>query len=213
MIMYSVVNLEGIHASRAEARRRSSTFAKGMLRTLLQVLTGVPGSAWALSTDRYGKPTAHSQGQLVTPEVSISHSRSWIAAAVSTVGPIGIDIECQRPGRDVIAIAESSFGDKERAEVAIGGPDSFYRIWTLREAMAKAVGVGLPMVIDKKDRASNMTASGKCSATIDNLNWLLLNSQPTDGVHLALAVVAHSYHGLDEMPILVGWHPTSPQLI
>ncbi len=208
MIMYSVLNLEGAGTSRAEVRWRSSMMAKAMLRSLLQGLTGVAGDAWSLSADRRGKPTAHSLGQLVTPEVSISHSRSWIAAAVSTVGPVGIDVECRRPHRDLIGIADTSFGEEERAEVASGGPDSFYRIWTLREAMAKAVGIGLPMVIDKKDRASNMPVCGKFSATIDNRNWILLKSQPTDGVHLAVAVVTHSYDGLEEMPILVGWHPS-----
>ena len=213
MIMYSVANLGGAYASRAEERMHSSTLAQGMVRTLLQVLTGIPGSAWTLTADGRGKPTAFSHGQPVMPDVSITHSRNWVAVAVSNAGPVGIDIECQRIGRDVEGIAESSFGEKERFEVSIGGTDSFYRIWTLREAMAKALGAGLPMVIDKIDRVSTFLASGKCSARIDNLSWLLSYSQPADSIHLSLAVVSHFQDWPDGMPVQVALHSDLPQSI
>ncbi len=213
MIMYSVVNLGGSNASRAEARRHSSTLAKEMLRTLLQVLTGVPGPAWTLTADGRGKPTAFSHWQSAMPDVSITHSGNWIAVAVSNAGPVGIDIEYQRPGRDVAGIAEASFGEKERIEVSIGGPNTFYRVWTLREAIAKALGAGLPMVIDKVDRVSRLSAGGKCSAQIDNLSWLLSYSQPTDGIHLALAVVSHFQDWPDGTPVQVELHIDQQQFI
>ena len=76
-------------------------------------------------------------------------------------GDIGVDIEYlgrSRPFRD---IADAAFGAGERRSVEAGGAAAFYRIWTLREALAKATGRGLPMVVDQQDYFGNVAASGE----------------------------------------------------
>lgn len=78
--------------------------------------------------------------------VSISHSRDHVAAALSAVGPIGVDIE---PLRDVPALALSRrWFDETEADWLATLPEGersgeFLRLWTLKEATGKALGLGL----------------------------------------------------------------------
>ena len=56
----------------------------------------------------------------------------------STHRIIGVDIERLKPGRPFADLARMAFGPMENAEVARSGEPAFYRIWTAREALAKA---------------------------------------------------------------------------
>jgi phosphopantetheinyl transferase len=73
-----------------------------------------------------------------------------VAVAMARAGALGVDIERHR-ARDFAALAAQAFGPAERAEVGIHGADAFYRIWTLREAMAKATGEGLALAANGRD--------------------------------------------------------------
>lgn len=104
---------------------------------LLTSLLGVP-----VERDRTGRPWVP-RGDI---HVSISHHAGRTAVAATTLGPIGIDIETVRrvPAR---ALAERWFDPAEARYVA-GLPehaqsDAFLRLWTLKEAVGKALGVGL----------------------------------------------------------------------
>ena len=114
------------------------------------------------------------------PSVSLSHSGGWLVGAISTEGAIGVDIEQHRPDRDFIALASAAFGPQECRLVESGGGPEFYRIWTLREAMAKARGVGLALVVDGRD---HVTANA-----VGLSRWQLAHSQPTPDLSLALVV-------------------------
>jgi 4'-phosphopantetheinyl transferase len=66
-----------------------------------------------------------------------------IAAAVAPPdAAVGIDIE-RHASRDVLGLVQTWFGPNEIAVVEAAGPEAFYRIWTAREALAKALGSGL----------------------------------------------------------------------
>lgn len=67
---------------------------------------------------------------------SVSHSRGLAAAAVSTAGPVGIDIEWITPQRDGAGILAALFG---LALPSVATLD-FYRAWTFHEAWFKATG-------------------------------------------------------------------------
>ena len=69
---------------------------------------------------------------------------------MAQAGALGIDVEYHRP-RDYHALAAHAFGPAEHAEVAADGADAFYRIWTLREAIAKATGEGLALAANGRD--------------------------------------------------------------
>ena len=118
--------------------------------------------------------------------LSITHSGRIVAAAVSACGPVGVDVETQRPRTNYRDLAAYAFGAAERAEVALEGLAGFYRIWTLREAMAKATGEGLGRVVDRTDRVAEAPASGFW-VTADR-RWHLASLEPCAGFTMALAV-------------------------
>lgn len=77
------------------------------------------------------------------PDFNISHSGNMVVCAVDSSGRVGIDIE-QNGGIDFRDFREQ-FTENEWQQV-IAAPDpvwQFYQYWTMKEAVAKANGVGI----------------------------------------------------------------------
>ena len=192
---------------KAHAPRRRSLVARCLLRTVLEEVTGTGGSEWAFTTNSKGKPFAIHPSGIAAPEISISHSGSVVAAAATTMGQLGVDVEQHRCDRSFAEIAEYAFGPEEAGEAAVSQRD-FYRIWTLREAMAKATGKGLAMAADGRDRVHGVPVSGCWEREIEGAFWRAAHFEPVTGYSLAIAVkVEHSarqHHWSDEA---VEWLP------
>ena len=76
-------------------------------------------------------------------EFSLTHSKGYIAAALSDEGEVGIDIEASEYNAEKARrIAERYFSDEERKEFS-ASPNSFLRIWTKKEARVKLLGAAL----------------------------------------------------------------------
>jgi 4'-phosphopantetheinyl transferase len=75
------------------------------------------------------------------PYFSISHAGRWVACAVSTSTPLGLDIEQQTRVRDFPALAEHSFDAATARRIAQLAPPqraaAFYRAWCRLEAEYK----------------------------------------------------------------------------
>jgi len=138
-------------------RRHNFLLARASLKALLTDVTGI--SNWNIHPDSNGKPHAFTTKDIAYPHISISHTRGLVACAVSQDSPIGIDVEYWRT-RDFRALAAYAFGMREREEVAHKGISAFYRIWTVREAIAKISGIGILAMLDGMDYASDSPASG-----------------------------------------------------
>jgi phosphopantetheinyl transferase len=132
-------------------RRMQGLGARALARKMLELWSDRPGSAWTLGKDAQGRPSAHGDGSLPPVELSLSHSASLVACAVTDQAAIGVDVEYAGRDRPFAAIAAAAFGAGEAALVAAKGAVGFYRIWTLREALAKALGTGFPMIVDGRD--------------------------------------------------------------
>ncbi len=127
------------------------------------------------------------QGDEPGPSISLSHSRDWFACAMSTAGTIGVDVEVARPGRDWRGIAHAAFGPREIARSTT--EHEFYRIWTLREALAKAHGRGLDHVADGTDRAHLGPREGTWPTVFGGETLLLHHHVPHPGVFLSVAIL------------------------
>lgn len=131
-----------------ERRRQQSLAARGLLRILLAEHVD-PARRWRIAADAQGRPSLGDGGRDVF--MSLAHGGIVVAAAISLGRPIGIDIEERRPTRDWRSLSRA-FGPLERAHVERTGMPGFYRIWTLREALAKARGTGFASLVDETDR-------------------------------------------------------------
>jgi phosphopantetheinyl transferase len=171
-------------SDRAVRLRRRRALGRALVRELLAERLG-PGP-WTLIADRDGKPHVAELAARPGIGISISHGGALVAAALSTLGPVGVDVERNDPERDVQAIAAYAFGPQEQGAVRAGGAGAFYRIWTLREAMAKAVGTGLAMVTDGMDRVAAAPVEGAWRS--HDGRWLLACRALPAGYSAALAV-------------------------
>jgi phosphopantetheinyl transferase len=156
------------------------------LRLLLAESTGAT-FGWTFDVEISGRPIACRKSSGCVPAIAISHSGGWVACAVASRGQVGIDIEVHRPGRDIMGIAGLAFGDGERRDVEREGVAAFYRIWTSREALAKARGRGLVEAADGIDRVAGAVRNGVRLRRIGSEEWWLIQAMPAQGLALALA--------------------------
>jgi len=113
-------------------------------RRILSKRLQVPLQTLQFDYDSYGKPHLPS-GRM---HFNVSHSGEWVAAAVGT-GESGVDIEQVKPID--LDVALSVFSPRER-EILFSLSeherlDYFYRLWTLKESLIKAVGKGFSMTL------------------------------------------------------------------
>lgn len=81
----------------------------------------------------------------------ISHSSGFAAAAIDTAGhaELGFDVETVDESYDFSGIAGRFFTEDEQIALQKGGstPECFFRLWTKKEARAKADGRGLSALL------------------------------------------------------------------
>jgi 4'-phosphopantetheinyl transferase len=151
-------------------RRRQALVARALLRSVLARQTGCPAETWRLDRDPNGKPVAHTDGREPI-EIAISHSHQLVTCAITDMGPIGIDVEYCVPDRSFAGIAMTAFGEREHHAVSTGGLETFYKIWSLREALAKASGVGFPLQCSRNDLFAGAPDEGTWSRPVGRERW------------------------------------------
>ena len=122
------------------ARRRF-----GLCRAALRL--GCDNRQLAFGTARYDKPFALVDGEPASISFNVSHSGSHGLMAFASQGRIGIDVEERASRRDFDRLIEAAFGENEQAalkeERESGGTFLFYKLWTIKEALIKALGTGM----------------------------------------------------------------------
>ncbi|WGJ15847.1 4'-phosphopantetheinyl transferase superfamily protein [Methylocapsa sp. D3K7] len=117
---------------------------RAILRTLLSEAASVPANQILFAEGPQGKPGL---AGIKGPQFNVSHSGSWALIGLSDRRPIGVDIELTRNSGDELDLARSFFSDAEyrTLERLEDGArlQSFYKIWTCKEAVLKAIGAGI----------------------------------------------------------------------
>ena len=97
----------------------------------------------------HGKPFAKVNGVPSDASFNVSHSGDHGLIAFADRDGLGVDLEVRTPGRDFDGIASSVYGPRERrALAAVAGTEKthlFYRFWSLKEALIKALGTGFSL--------------------------------------------------------------------
>ncbi|HEY1360763.1 MAG TPA: 4'-phosphopantetheinyl transferase superfamily protein, partial [Xanthobacteraceae bacterium] len=169
-------------------RARSSALARSLLSRMLAAVCNLAPADIRISVEPSGKPFLEPAGGRPLPFISLAHTQGWIACAATAIGPLGIDIEWHRRGRDHAGIARAAFGRLEQERARASTP-AFYRIWTLREAVAKATGAGLKLAADRRDRVHDGPDDGSWRARLDEAYWHLSHHRLREDLSLATAVM------------------------
>lgn len=164
-------------------RQRQRLVVKNVILQCIKFVSEQPNNNFEIAAEPSGRPIVVGRPDIF---VSVSHTKTSLACAASMAGPMGIDLETARAGRAFDAMAAFAFGPAEVYRAAEEGPGGFYRIWTLREAISKAEGLGLAQVTDRQDRVDTGPAIGNWRWQ----DWHLTHRIPSRGMHVALAVRA-----------------------
>lgn len=158
-------------------------------RLILSAYLNLPPAELPLLKSATGKPLLE---PVAKPPLhfNISHSRHWLALAVSVDQPLGIDIECQRVNRKPLALSERYFSAQEHGwlqqQPAKALQMAFNRLWVRKEAALKCIGSGL---------AGNLESS-VCT----------LSDESSSALHSDQVLLDKELHGLKHLSI-VNWEP------
>ncbi|MCL4401055.1 MAG: 4'-phosphopantetheinyl transferase superfamily protein [Acidobacteria bacterium] len=110
------------------------------MRRILGSCLGIDPALVPLERSAKGKPIlAEPYARL---KFNMAHSGEAGLYAVGFGREIGVDIERVRPIREAEGIANRFFSPAERS-LLDGTPESFFAVWTRKEALLKATGEGI----------------------------------------------------------------------
>jgi 4'-phosphopantetheinyl transferase len=132
---------------RMELPRRQFVVARGTLRRLLSQYLRIQPKGVELTVDENNKPQLAGRDAETGLRFNVSHSGELALIAVARGCEVGVDIEHLREVRHLEQIArrffhpaEAHFVLNERGELQMA---TFFRCWTAKEAVLKAIGVGV----------------------------------------------------------------------
>jgi 4'-phosphopantetheinyl transferase len=131
---------------RFEADRNRFVAARSALRSILAARTGATPQSLMLRAGEHGKPALEDAAW----EFNVSHSGACVLIGVCREVACGVDIEVSDKRRSEEDIAERFFSARE-VEWMRKHPRGFFRLWTAKEAVIKAVGRGLSVPLPDVD--------------------------------------------------------------
>ncbi|MBI2824768.1 MAG: 4'-phosphopantetheinyl transferase superfamily protein [Planctomycetia bacterium] len=127
--------------------------ARATLRRLLGEYTGVAPDQLILRYGPHGKPELDHPESGRAIQFNVSHRGEYALYALALRRRVGIDIEPLRAVSEAQRIARSHFTHLESRLICEATEEEsrerFFRIWTRKEAVIKAVGTGLSMPLNE----------------------------------------------------------------
>ena len=129
--------------------RRRYALCRAALRINLCNRLGCSNADLSFGYREHGKPFARVDGKPSAASFNISHSGRHGLIGFAERPGFGVDLEVRAPGRDFDGIGRSVYGPRERLALsAAAGREKanlFYRLWSLKEALIKALGTGFSL--------------------------------------------------------------------
>ncbi|NEQ40924.1 MAG: 4'-phosphopantetheinyl transferase superfamily protein [Okeania sp. SIO3I5] len=123
--------------------------ARGTLRKILSRYLNIEAQKLQFAYSDRGKPYLTNTSILF----NLSHSQDLALYAITQVNLIGIDLEYIRPMNDVENLAKRFFSPQEYNLISQLPPqkqqETFFKLWTCKEAYLKATGDGLAGGLEK----------------------------------------------------------------
>lgn len=130
--------------------RHAYVVAHALLRVKLSERLGGAPQDWRFAASAHGKPYL-----LDAPRdlrFSLTHARDMVAVALCEGADIGVDVEPANRRAESLKLAERFFAPEEatylRSLEGDARREAFFAIWTLKEAVVKATGLGLAGGLD-----------------------------------------------------------------
>ena len=149
----------------------------------------------AFDYEERGKPYLGTDAKKENLQFNLAHSGEFAILAISLSNRVGVDIERIDAGRDHVQIARRFFSREEVRQLedlpAHKHVEAFFACWTRKEALLKALGMGLAFPLS----GFSVTVSPEESVAITeapselaSLNWWLSDIAAPEGYRAALAL-------------------------
>lgn len=128
-----------------DAMRYAAT--RAALRELLGTRLAAPARGLSLERDIHGRPRLAHRLARESVDFNVSHSGEHALLAFSRKRRVGVDIEAQQTGLDWQSLAPAVLAPADEAHLRAlpehRHRNVFYDAWTAKEALLKALGVGI----------------------------------------------------------------------
>jgi 4'-phosphopantetheinyl transferase len=202
------------HRLRFEKDRLRHVIARGALRSILAAYLDVPPQGVRFQTGKWGKPSIVCPSWGRTLHFNLSHCEDMAIMAFARGRSVGIDIEKERVVPELEAILGSYFSREEQHFVESARQErikAFLKVWTRREATAKARGLDLSAALSDLAIPADLPEGGirlghladsETSSAIGRHAWHLMDLQ-IDPVHAGAICVegprcTMTYHDFEE---------------
>ena len=133
--------------------RRRYVLCRAATRAVLCRRLDCRNEQLTFGASRYGKPFAILDGKPAPISFNVSHSGAHGLVAVAPEGRLGVDIEERAIRHDLDSLMQYILGPVEQADLALeSGPGKntlFFKLWTIKEALLKALGTGFYLDMSK----------------------------------------------------------------
>jgi len=167
------------------------------LRSLLGRYTGQAPEQLQFEFNEHKKPCLPKSDSAVDVRFNVSHSGSTALLAFAAGVDLGVDVEFHRELSDMLSVAnwclsEEQFADFESITPLAEQRQAFFRFWTRKEALIKAIGKGLAQplkefdVTFRSDQPPGLLRAGQSFGEI--ANWQLCDITVAGPYHACLAM-------------------------
>lgn len=158
-----------------------------------------PNEELTFEQGEHGKPSAVVRGQPAAISFSVSHSGRHGLIALTRRGRLGVDVEPRSARRNLDVLIGETLTPAEQSRLAGAGPNRrrqlFFRLWTMKEALVKALGTGFQFHISEFEIPAAM-CNGKrlCEFRFPHLPELRWRLENLGNPEFA-AAIAHEQSG------------------
>jgi len=172
--------------------RLAFAVAHGLLRRVLSSHAEGAPSHWRFARSGAGKPQLVAAGRAGDLAFSLAHTRSLVACAVTRAGAIGIDVEPVASVAPEPAVVAHCCARSERAALerldAQAAAKAFARLWTMKEAVVKALGAGLDLPYTAIECALDPPRLVRIDAAeVPSARWSIATTVPVAGHVMTVA--------------------------
>ncbi|OPY30758.1 MAG: holo-(acyl carrier protein) synthase 2 [Methanocella sp. PtaU1.Bin125] len=166
-------------------------FAHVTLRNVLASYLGTDPGALAFGHGPYGKPRM-SIIMGTDLRFNMAHSGDIVLIAIARGREVGVDVERVDASYPFMDTARSYFSEKEYALLlaapADQRPETFFTLWTRKEACIKAAGKGLHMPLSAVDLSGQGLNSDRQEVVVDGARYTVAGLKPLPEYLGAVAV-------------------------
>jgi len=194
----SMAEREKLQRRRAGRIQLEYLAARVVVRTVLSAYTDVPSADLVFQQDSLGRPSLASPND-ANLDFNVSHTDGVIMVGVAANGWIGIDVEDVSRDVGLDSLLPDFLTNDERNWVESARPTEraqrILRLWTLKEAWCKAVGLGMSAEFHKaafRFQGEHLRSAQVTDATAGELTWIFHQIPVAERFLLAVALGVQS---------------------